>query len=105
MQIHTPTVVQEEWMNPPPLPLEFLIYCNISTRFYLQWRANDLLRKMRYIVWVVALPGIYDVTNSGRHLRFYQESSGAEVVFSKTKLRKTLRDLASPLPSFLVRSG
>ena len=36
-------------------PLEFLICCSISKRFYLQWKAFDLLNKMRYISWVVAL--------------------------------------------------
>ena len=54
MQIHTP---------------RFLIL--------LQWKAFDLLNKMRYILLVVALPEAYDVTNNGRHfgrhLGFYQE--------------------------------
>ena len=49
MQIHTSTVIQEGWMefptHPPP-PLEFLICCSISKRFYLQWNAFDLLYKM-----------------------------------------------------------
>jgi len=53
---------------------------------------------MRYILWVVALLEACDVTNSGRHLGFYQESSGAEVVSSKRKLRKTLGGGASPPP-------
>ena len=30
-------------------PLEFLICCSISKRFYLQWKPFDLLYKMRYI--------------------------------------------------------
>ena len=45
----TPTVVQGGCMNLPP-PLEFLICCNISKRFCLQWKAFDLLNKMRYTV-------------------------------------------------------
>ena len=57
-------------------PLEILICCSISKRFYLQWKAFDLLYKMRYILWVVALLGACDVTNNGRHLGrllgFYQ---------------------------------
>jgi len=53
--------------------LEFLICCSISKRFCLQWKAFDLLNKMRYILWVVALLGACDVTNNGRHLGFYQE--------------------------------
>ena len=54
MQINTPTVEKEGWMEPLP-PLEFLICCSISKRFYLQSKAFDLLYKMRYIWWVVAL--------------------------------------------------
>ena len=54
-------------------PLEFLVCCSISERFYLQWKAFDLLNKMRYILWVVALLEACDVTNNGRHLGFYQE--------------------------------
>ena len=56
--------------NPP---LEFLICCSISKRFYLPWKAFDLLYKMRYILWVVALLGACDVASNGRHLGFYQE--------------------------------
>ena len=43
---------------------------------YLQWKAFDLLNKMRYILWVVALWPLLeacDVTNNGHHLEFYQE--------------------------------
>ena len=75
MQINTPTVEQGGWMDP--LPTEFLIRCSISKRFYLQRKAFDLLYKMSYILWVVALLGACDVINNGRHLRrhlgFYQE--------------------------------
>ena len=61
-----------------PLPGgDMLICCSISKRFYLQWKAFDLLNKMSYILWVVALLEACDVTNSGRHLDrrlgFYQE--------------------------------
>ena len=31
--------------------LDFLIFCSILKRFFLQWKALDLLYKMRYI-WV-----------------------------------------------------
>ena len=53
--------------------LEFLICCSISKRFYLKWEAFDILNKMRYILWVVALLETCDITNNGRHLQFYQE--------------------------------
>ena len=55
-----------------PLP-GVLICCSISKRYYLQWKAFDLLYKMRYILWVVALLEACDVNNDGRHLGFYQE--------------------------------
>ena len=32
----------------------------------------DLLYKIRYILWVVALLGACDITNNGRHLGFYK---------------------------------
>ena len=58
--------------------LKFLICWSIPKRFYLQWKAFDLLYKIRYILWVVALLGACDVTNNGRHLGrhlgFYQGS-------------------------------
>ena len=52
---------------------EFLICCSILKRFYLWWKAFDLLNKMRYIHGVGALLIACDVTNNGRHLGFYQE--------------------------------
>ena len=59
------------------LSAEFLMCCSISKRFCLQWKAFDLLNKMRYILWVVALLETCNVTNKGRHLGrnlgFYQE--------------------------------
>ena len=71
-QIHTPTVVQGGggWWNPS---LKFLICCSICKWFCLQWKSLDLVNKVRYILWVVALLEACDVTNSchhlGRHLR------------------------------------
>ena len=45
--------------------------------FCLHWKAFDLLNKMRYILWMVALLEACYVTNNGRHLcrylGFYQE--------------------------------
>ena len=74
-QSHTPTVAQQGVDGPPPPPprLGFLICSNISKRFYLQLKAFDLLYKMRYILWVVVLLEVCDVTKHGRHLGFYQE--------------------------------
>ena len=46
---------------------------SISKRFYLKWKAFDLLNKLRYILWVVALLEACNVINNGRHLGFYQE--------------------------------
>ena len=62
------------WWNPL---LEFLICCSILKRHYFQWKTFDLLDKMRYNLWVVALLEVCDVTKHGRHLSphlgFYQE--------------------------------
>ena len=59
-----------------PFP-EFSKCCSFSKRVCLQWKAFDLLNKMRYILWVVELLEACDVTNNGRplgrHLGFYQE--------------------------------
>ena len=57
-------------MEPLPGVFDMLQYFE---RFYLQWKAFDLLNTMRYILWVVALLGAGDVTNNCRHLGFYQE--------------------------------
>ena len=54
-------------------PRSFLICYSISKRVYLYWKAFDLLNKMRYIIWLMALMDACDVTNNGRHLGFYQE--------------------------------
>ena len=62
------------WIEPSQ---EFLIFCSILKRFYLYWKAFDLLNKMRYILGVLALLKACDVINNGRHfgphLGFYQE--------------------------------
>ena len=55
------------------LPLGFLTCYSISKRFSLQWKAFDLLYKTKYILWVVALLEVCDVTKHCRHLGFYQE--------------------------------
>ena len=67
-QIHTPTEAQGEGGGEvvmEPLP-RVLICC-------LQWKAFDLLNKMRYILWVVALLEACDVINNVLHLGFYQK--------------------------------
>ena len=51
------------WWN---LSLEFLICGSISKQFGLRWKAFVLLDKMRYILWVVALLEVCDVTKHGR---------------------------------------
>ena len=75
MQIDTPTEVQgyKGGGGGGRTPLEFLICYIIYKRFCLQWKAFDLVHKMRYILWVVALLRACDVINNGRHLGFYQE--------------------------------
>ena len=61
-------------MEPPP-PLGYLICCNFSKQFCPEWKALDLLPW--YILWVVALLEVFDVTKHGRHLGhhlgFYQD--------------------------------
>ena len=62
-------------MEPSPKVFDML-QC-ISKWFCLQWKSFDLLNKVRYILWVVALLEACDVTNSchhlGRHLRLYED--------------------------------
>ena len=72
LKFHTPTVVQGRgrWWNSSP---DFLMCCSISKRFCLRWKASDLLNKIRFILWVVALLKAFNVANNGRHLGFYQE--------------------------------
>ena len=58
MQIQAPTVLQSGGGGVDGPPLEFLICCIISKRFYLQWKTFNLLYKMmRYILWQVVLLG------------------------------------------------
>ena len=73
-KIHTPSVVQGGGGGGlmEPLPGVF-ICCSIFKRFYLKWKTFDLLNKMKYILGVVVLLEACDVTNNGRHFRFYQE--------------------------------
>ena len=54
-------------------PLDFLICCSISKRFCYKWKAFDLLQNTRYILWVVALLEVCEITKHGRHFVFYQE--------------------------------
>ena len=58
-------------MEPFPWVLDMLQFRNDFT-----WKAFDLLNKMRYILWVVALLEVCDATNNGRllgrYLGFYQ---------------------------------
>ena len=46
---------------------------SISMRFCLQWKAFDIVYKIGYVLWVVALFEVSHVTKHGRHLGFYQE--------------------------------
>ena len=54
-------------------PLNFLICCSISKRFCYRWKAFDLLQNTRYMLWVVALLEVCEITKHGRHFAFYQE--------------------------------
>ena len=69
---------------------KFLICSSILKRFYLHWKAFDLLNKMRYILGVVALLLACDVTNNGHHLGrqlgFYQELEIKHVFWPKIGL-------------------
>ena len=54
--------------------MEYLICCSFSKQFCPEWKALDLLPW--YILWVVALLEVFDVTKHGRHLGhlgFYQD--------------------------------
>ena len=72
---HTPTVVQGGGgVDRTPLEFDMLHYFETIC---LRWKPFDLLYKRRYILWVVALLKVCDVTKHGRHLDgrlgFYQE--------------------------------
>ena len=60
-------------MEPLPRVFDKLHYFE---KIYLQWKAFDLLDKMKYILWAVALLVACNVTKHGRylggHLAFYQ---------------------------------
>ena len=66
---HNPTVMDRTTPPPPG----FLICCNISKRFCIEWKAFDLLSKIKYILRVVALLKVYDITKRGCHLGFSQK--------------------------------
>ena len=68
-QSHTPTVVQAGRVDGT-LPLSFRYVAVFRNDF--TWEAFDLLNKMRYILWVVALLEVCDATNNGRHPGFHQ---------------------------------
>ena len=53
-------------VNGTSTPLGFLICCNFLKQFCPQWKALNLL--LWYILWVVALLEVFDVTKDGRHL-------------------------------------
>ena len=75
--IHTPTKVQKGGGLIEPLPAVFDMLQYFEMILPLVESLNDLLNKMRYILWVVALMEACDVTNNGchlgRYLGFYQE--------------------------------
>ena len=70
----TPTVVEGGRGLMEPLPGVFNMLQHIETILLLvESLCRDLLNKMKYILWVVALLEACDVTSNGRHLGFYQE--------------------------------
>ncbi|CAH3190492.1 unnamed protein product, partial [Porites evermanni] len=66
---HEPLDLRQKLLTVPDQPVKI----NISKRVCLQWKAFHLLYKMRYILWVVALLGVCDVTKHGRHLGFFKK--------------------------------
>ena len=76
-QIHTPTKVQKGGGLIQPLPAVFDMLQYFEMILPLVESLTDLLNKMRYILWVVALMEACDITNNGchldRYLGFYQE--------------------------------
>ena len=63
--IHTPTMVQKGGGLMEPLPAIFDMLQYFEMILPLVESLNDLLNKMRYILWVVALLEACDVTNNG----------------------------------------
>ena len=67
-------------LNPRTLQQEHGLQVAVfRKKIYVQWKAFDLLDKMRYILWAVVLLEARDVAKRmrsrhlGRHLGFYQE--------------------------------
>ena len=65
-------------LNPRTLQQEHGLQVAVfRKKFCVQWKAFDLLDKMRYILWAVVLLEARDVAKRsrhlGRHLGFYQE--------------------------------
>ena len=58
-------------MEPISRVFDMLQYFETILLLVDQWKAFDLLNKMRYNLWVVALLEACDVTNNGRHLSRY----------------------------------
>ena len=54
-------------------PRSFLYVAVFWNDFSFSGRPFDLVNKIRYILWVVALLEACEVTNNGRHHGFYQE--------------------------------
>ena len=52
---------------------KYQTFATVLFRFCLQWKAFDLLYKMKYILCVVALLEVCDVTKHSRYLAFFQE--------------------------------
>ena len=68
-QIHTPTVVRGGGGLMEPLPGVFNTLQRIETiSLLVESLCHELLNKMKYILWVVALLEACDVTSNGRHL-------------------------------------
>ena len=72
--IRTPTVVQKWLIEPFSRDFDMLQFFKT---FLPSMKSLDLLNKKRFILWVVALPEVCDVTNNGRNLGFYQELESA----------------------------
>ena len=66
-------------MDPP---LQFLICSSISKQFCLQWKPYN----MRYVLWVVALLEVCDVTTHGRHLGFSKKKTREFIVGFTSKI-------------------
>ena len=92
-QSHTPTVVQGRgWLTPPPLwVFDTLQYFEtILPSVESLWSS---LYKTRYILLVVALLEVCDVTKHGRHLGsyfiFYQKLNSVRILFLRLTCKIT----------------